>query len=103
MREISIGNEPLLLRIGLHLGMVVSGDFGSATRHQFTLIGREVNKTARLEQVRPEDVVEGASDIGPIRLSHEFRDELSAVLQRRYNRKTVAGLKGNGELELFSE
>ena len=103
VREISIGNEPLLLRIGLHLGMVVSGDFGSATRHQFTLIGREVNKAARLEQVRPEDIAEGVSDIGPIRLSHEFRDELSAVLQRRYNRKTVAGSKGNGELEFFSE
>jgi class 3 adenylate cyclase len=103
VREISIGNEPLLLRVGLHLGMVVSGDFGSATRHQFTLIGQEVNKAARLEQVRPEEVVEGVSDIGPIRLSHEFRDELSTVLQRRYNRKTVADSKGNEELELFSE
>ena len=36
---IFVGKSPLALSIGMHVGLVVSGDFGSATRHQFTLIG----------------------------------------------------------------
>ena len=48
--QIRIGKDPLHLRIGLHIGLVLTGDFGSVTRHQFTLIGPEVNKAARLEQ-----------------------------------------------------
>jgi class 3 adenylate cyclase len=100
--EIRIGNKPLSLRIGLHVGLAVSGDFGSATRHQFTLIGTEVNKAARLEQVHAEDISEGTSDLGSVRLSSEFFHELSATVQRRFNRKAVARAKNIGRLELFT-
>ena len=100
--EIQIGNNPLHLRVGLHIGLVLSGDFGSAARHQFTLIGPEVNKAARLEQVHTEDVTEGEPDIGPIRLSVEFRDELAELTQRRYARHSKANAKNIGKLELYS-
>ena len=100
--EIRIGNKPLSLRIGLHIGLAVSGDFGSATRHQFTLIGTEVNKAARLEQVHAEDIKEGTSDLGSIRLSAEFFHELSATVQQRFNRKAIARAKNIGRLELFT-
>ncbi len=100
--RISIGPRALELRIGLHLGQVLSGDFGSATRHQFTLIGTEVNKAARLEQVRREDIIQGEKDLGSIRLSEAFHEELPDEFQEKYNRMSVAKGKNIGELRIFS-
>jgi class 3 adenylate cyclase len=100
--EISIGATALRLRVGLHVGLVLSGDFGSATRHQFTLIGTEVNKAARLEQMHSGETEEPAGRMGDIRLSAEFRGELSQTLQQRYSRKFVAEAKNIGRLELYT-
>jgi class 3 adenylate cyclase len=100
--EITIGRVPLRLRIGLHTGLVLSGDFGSAARHQFTLIGPEVNKAARLEQVQASEVVEGSNELGDIRLSNEFFDQLSQPVQRRYSKTSKAVAKNIGELALHS-
>jgi class 3 adenylate cyclase len=94
---IRIGNNPLHLRLGLHIGLVLSGDFGSAARHQFTLIGPEVNKA-----VHAEDITEGKPDIGPIRLSVEFREELTDLTKKRYARRSTAKAKNIGEIELYS-
>ncbi len=100
--QIRVGNTPLALRIGLHLGMVVSGDFGSVARHQFTLIGTEVNKAARLEQIHVSDLIDGPADIGSIRLSREFHSELSAPVQKKYALRTVARAKNMEALEFYS-
>ncbi len=100
--DIKIGNVPLHLRIGLHIGMVLSGDFGSTERHQFTLIGPEVNKAARLEQLHDADLLDGTHEVGPIRLSGEFHSELSKPVRQRYGRHLKAEAKNIGPIELFS-
>jgi len=100
--EVRIGNKPLHLRIGLHIGFVLSGDFGSTARHQFTLIGPEVNKAARLEQVHREDIIDGDTDVRAIRLSNEFRSELNEMMKDRYKRYSKAKAKNIGEIELYS-
>jgi class 3 adenylate cyclase len=100
--EISVGPKPLELRIGLHVGLVLSGDFGSATRHQFTLVGSEVNKAARLEQVHGEDIIEGEDAVGAIRLSEEFHKELPENIRKKYGRMSVAKGKNIGDVRIFS-
>ena len=99
---ITIGKEPLSLRVGLHFGLVLSGDFGSATRHQFTLIGAEVNKAARLEAANASNVISGNRDLGPVRISEEFRANLTASSQDKYRRRTVSDARNIGQLEFYS-
>jgi class 3 adenylate cyclase len=99
---ITVGNTPLALRIGLHVGQVLSGDFGSTTRHQFTLIGTEVNKAARLEQIHTEDVIEGQGPLGRIRLSREFWEEMSDIPKGRFQNRFVARAKNIGDTEIFT-
>lgn len=43
---------PLDVRIGIHLGEVIMGDFGASDRIGFTLVGETVNSAARYEQAR---------------------------------------------------
>ena len=57
---------PLGLRIGLHSGPVILGDFGGSERIAFTLIGETVNSANRYEQAKC--CVEGRP-LGPVRIS----------------------------------
>lgn len=100
--QIMVGNHALRLRIGLHVGTVLSGDFGSATRHQFTIIGPEVNKAARLEEIHNEDVVAGAKEVGDVRMSAEFHGELSETVRERYPHKSTVKAKNIGQIDVFS-
>lgn len=98
--QIHVGDKPLELRVGLHIGSTLTGDFGSAQRHQFTLIGATVNKAAQLEQIH-EDEIAGGGKPGPIRISIEFRDALSGRHQQNYAWRYRAETRKLGQLEFY--
>ena len=100
--RIHVGAGPLEVRVGLHIGDALSGDFGSAQRHQFTLIGAAVNKAAQLEQIHEDQISDGGARAGPVRISTEFHDALSALSQRKYDRRVSATTRKLGLLEFYS-
>ena len=61
-------NWPVDIRIGLHIGDVAIGSFGTANRFAYTILGEAVNTASRYEQAK-EDV------LGNIRISPEIFDE----------------------------
>lgn len=62
------------IRIGLHMGPVVIGDFGGKDRIAYTLMGETVNSASRYEQARED---EDGVLLGTVRLS----DTVFAALQ----------------------
>lgn len=63
---------PLDIRIGLHRGPVVIGDFGGTGRIAYTVMGETVNSASRFEQARV-DINDNA--LGALRLSEAvFKD-----------------------------
>lgn len=58
----SAGQSPLRVRIGIESGIAMAGDFGTAFRGVYTVVGDSVNTASRLEQVardKPHDVIIG--------------------------------------------
>jgi class 3 adenylate cyclase len=92
---ISVGNERLALRIGLHVGEVHTGDFGTVDRRQYTLIGDAVNRAARLEQAKE-------SDLGPLRVSSDLFELLTAELQVLVPDRREIDAKNLGRLVVFT-
>ena len=54
--------RPFELRIGINTGFCTVGNFGSAERMDYTIIGNEVNLAARLESL---------AEVGGILMAHE--------------------------------
>lgn len=78
------------MRIGLNLGAAYSGDFGSATRSAFTLIGHDINVGARLEQAREGN---DGDPLGPIRISESFYAHLGAADCQLFPKRTTVTVK----------
>lgn len=66
------------LRVGLHVGEALSGNFGSEKRYGFTLIGKDVNLAARLEQAKEG---KGGEALGPVRVSEPLYAHLTPDMQ----------------------
>jgi class 3 adenylate cyclase len=96
---IHVGARPLELRVGLHTGSTLSGDFGSTHRHQFTLIGAAVNKAAQLEQIHEDQITDDGGKPGPVRISTEFHDALSERSRQKYGQRNCAMTRKLGRLE----
>ncbi len=65
---------PCDVRIGLHAGSVIFGDFGGSDRVAFTIIGDAVNSASRYEQAR---LCSENKDLGRIRVSEELFELLT--------------------------
>ncbi len=78
------------LRIGMHIGRVAVGNFGTESRTSFTLIGDTVNYAARLEQVHDSD----NKTYGPIRISSDLFNALATSLQSDFPEQGHAEVKG---------
>ena len=50
-RRVAEGLKPVRIRMGVHLGPVVVGDIGTASRINYTIVGDAVNATQRLESL----------------------------------------------------
>lgn len=98
---IHVGARPLELRVGLHTGSTLSGDFGSTHRHQFTLIGAAVNKAAQLEQIHGDEITDDGGKPGPVRISSEFHDALTRRSQQKYGQQNCAMTRKLGRLEFY--
>ncbi|GGJ91662.1 adenylate/guanylate cyclase domain-containing protein [Pseudomonas matsuisoli] len=67
-------NRPLEIRMGINTGYCTVGNFGAATRMDYTIIGREVNLASRLEN---------AAEAGEILISHETYSLVKDVIMCR--------------------
>jgi class 3 adenylate cyclase len=83
----------LQMRIGLHIGQAYVGNYGSASRSSFTLIGHDVNIAARLEQAR--EPATGDSALEPIRVSKTFAQNLPPEDAKFLKYSSTINVKGN--------
>ncbi len=75
--------RPFQLRIGINTGFCTVGNFGSAERMDYTIIGNEVNLAARLESL---------AEVGGILLAHETHSLVKdTVLGEEGDTLTVKG------------
>ena len=77
------GRQEILARIGVNTGHCVVGDMGSASRREFTLLGRNVNLAQRLESNAPN---------GGILISART----AALVRDQFNRDEPAFIKVKG-------
>jgi adenylate cyclase len=88
------GRAPLNYGIGVHIGDVMYGNIGSATRFDFTVIGPAVNMASRLESL--------TKQLGrPVLLSRAFADFVKSDFDlERVGEYPVRGF--NDPIELFA-
>lgn len=100
---VCIADKPLGLRVGLHLGEALAGNFGSDKRMQVTLLGDDVNTAARLEQAKPDALVGGGEGtvLGDIRVSRAFFEALPDEMRTSLPYQAVMIAK-QGPIEIFS-
>ena len=88
---------PLDVRIGLHAGPVILGDFGGADRIAFTAIGETVNTASRYEQAHSE------GRLGPVRVSPTVWAHVDdAALRSRFDDETAFSDKHGVEYRVRS-
>lgn len=77
LEEINRGfseDDPIQVRIGIHTGRLISGDFGSPQRYDYTVLGTTVNIASRLESAvaGPNEVVVSHVVYNRLRKQFEF-------------------------------
>lgn len=85
------------LRVGIHFGKVIAGNFGSDDRIAHTLIGHDVNLAARYEQVK--EAID-QSDLHPIRLSPGSYEMLSTEFKAKFSSMARCRVKHGLEFDV---
>ena len=85
------GLETMGLRIGIHHGKAIVGNFGGVKRQDYTVIGPAVNLASRIESV---------SEPGKIFISNEVKSLLKTKRCKSAGKFSLKGLEG--EIELFN-
>lgn len=80
----------LSIRIGLHIGTAIAGNFGCDDRIAHTLVGADVNLAARYEQVRSKDE---NHPLGPVRISPAVFDLLPVEGQNHFAPESIHEVK----------
>ncbi|HUW51338.1 MAG TPA: adenylate/guanylate cyclase domain-containing protein [Sulfuricella sp.] len=99
--EIPMGHNHACVRIGLHVGNVFAGEFGTHGRVQYTVVGSEVNLAARLEQAKSGQCNGQEIPLGPIKASKAFVESLSNEPKANFSGPVFVDLKGIGRQEIF--
>jgi hypothetical protein len=75
--------KPFEIRIGINTGFCTVGNFGSADRMDYTIIGNEVNLAARLESL---------AEVGGILMAHETHSLVKdTIMAEESDAMTVKG------------
>lgn len=86
------GNNPLALRVGIHVGEVIAALLGSGGRLQYTVLGDTVNVASRLEgQAEPGSVL--VSEAVYRRVEHHFEAEEVPPLTLKGKAEPVRGFR----------
>jgi len=72
--------KPFELRIGINTGFCTVGNFGSADRMDYTIIGNEVNLAARLESL---------AEVGSILMAHETHSLVKGIIMAEEGDTTI--------------
>ena len=83
------GIPELKMRIGIHQGVAVVGNFGSALRSDYTAIGPTVNMASRIE---------AACEPGEVFISGEVCDYLDEELAEEVGKFELKGIEGKQNL-----
>lgn len=103
INSMDFDGKPVSIRVGLHFGTVYMGEFGTPERAQYTLIGHEVNKAARLESARVDSVLEPEGfEPGAIRISKDFYERLPPALHAKFPQQVTLDLKGVGKVLAYT-
>lgn len=91
---------PIDIRIGLHAGPAIIGDFGGRDRIAFTLIGDTVNRASRYEQVK---FCSEGRPLGRVRISPQVRTHVDPAMLERFERAPRAFSDKHGlKYDVFS-
>lgn len=76
------GRQPIAVRIGVNTGHAIVGDMGSASRREFTVLGRNVNMAQRLEgAASPGDVLLSARTAALVHSQFRLRESVALRLK----------------------
>lgn len=93
--ELSFGGVPLQLGIGLNAGRVFSGNVGSESKRQFTVLGHPVNLAARCEEATK-------ALHAPIVMGEDFAYRLPSAIFALLRKHEQVALKGAGVQTVYT-